>query len=127
MLCVNVYRATGLYMLFEKSLLINTKPSSFSLLHIHIYKLYFQKSHWGSLASLTRFERRGHKKFRRVPPWLMFFGKFPKGPPLAYVFWKTFPKGPPLAYVFWKNSKKIVKGGKYWLIDRLIESRFSYI
>ena len=37
-----------------------------------------------TVARLTRFERRGHKKF---------------------------PKGPPFAYVFWKKFKKIIKGG----------------
>ena len=45
-----------------------------------------------SVARLTRFEGRGHKKF-------------PKGPPFAHVFWRNFPRVPPLLTFFWKISK----------------------
>ena len=70
---------------------------------IPVWRLYWS---WSSVARLTRFEGRGHKKkFQRVPPCLCFLKKVPKGPPFAYVFWKNFQRVPPLLMFFEKISK----------------------
>ena len=57
---------------------------------------------FSSVARLTRFERKGHKKV-------------PKGPPFAYVFWKKFQRVPPLLMFFEKISKTNYQRGEYWL------------
>ena len=63
------------------------------------------------VARLTRFEERGHKKFPKGPPLAYVFWKISKGSPLCLRFLENFQRVPPLLTFFEKIQKKLSKGG----------------